>query len=378
MNRMATVLVLAAGAAAHAQNVEHVELSLLAAGPGPSQPMSSTVITTGGRRVSWQLSASVTNSSLDLGFIAIDLEADSDNPAPIPFEQGVAGADFAQFEPPFGFARLNADDTSAFGGDADNCGLRDIGGGQNTMGLASVDARFGQMVDPAPGIGLSGWAVVAEGSFVMPSAPGVYVVRINRAGATVLGSIPIAGFATPVRTAETECVSGEVTITANCIADVGGFETEGGVSGDGILDLIDITVFVNGFMALDPVTADMNDDGIFDLTDITIFITAFVNGCGEIEGHPLTEEEQAVLEQLTQQMAQSGSGGIAAASMPSIDVSKVDTIEPIGVVTGADIADYIQRFTARAADADLTSNTSVDIEDAEALLEAIDNADPVE
>lgn len=46
----------------------------------------------------------------------------------------------------------------------------------------------------------------------------------------------------------------------------------------GILDLNDISAFIAGFTAQDPI-ADLNGDGIFDLTDINLFVTAFIAGC---------------------------------------------------------------------------------------------------
>lgn len=46
----------------------------------------------------------------------------------------------------------------------------------------------------------------------------------------------------------------------------------------GVLDLQDISAFVNGFVNGQPI-ADLNGDGVFDLQDINIFITDFLAGC---------------------------------------------------------------------------------------------------
>ena len=46
----------------------------------------------------------------------------------------------------------------------------------------------------------------------------------------------------------------------------------------GVLDLSDISVFISGFLAQDPV-ADLAPDGIFDLSDISAFVGAFTAGC---------------------------------------------------------------------------------------------------
>jgi len=46
----------------------------------------------------------------------------------------------------------------------------------------------------------------------------------------------------------------------------------------GVLDLGDITVFVDAFVSHDP-AADLDGNGVFDLTDITMFAGAFLGGC---------------------------------------------------------------------------------------------------
>lgn len=46
----------------------------------------------------------------------------------------------------------------------------------------------------------------------------------------------------------------------------------------GTLDLADISAFVAGFATQDPI-ADLSGEGLFDLTDITLFIDSFMQGC---------------------------------------------------------------------------------------------------
>lgn len=52
------------------------------------------------------------------------------------------------------------------------------------------------------------------------------------------------------------------------------------LTGDGILDLADLSVFVIAFSSQD-LEADLNDDGILDLGDIQIFVEAYIDGCPE-------------------------------------------------------------------------------------------------
>lgn len=46
----------------------------------------------------------------------------------------------------------------------------------------------------------------------------------------------------------------------------------------GVLDLSDISIFTQGFLAQDPI-ADLDKNGIWDLDDISLFITSFLAGC---------------------------------------------------------------------------------------------------
>ncbi len=50
------------------------------------------------------------------------------------------------------------------------------------------------------------------------------------------------------------------------------------LTGDGILELGDLTVFVIAFSSQD-LAADLNADGLLDLGDIQIFVQAYVDGC---------------------------------------------------------------------------------------------------
>lgn len=50
------------------------------------------------------------------------------------------------------------------------------------------------------------------------------------------------------------------------------------VTGDGILDLADLSVFVIAFSSQD-FAADLNNDGVLDLGDIGIFAAAYIDGC---------------------------------------------------------------------------------------------------
>ena len=58
--------------------------------------------------------------------------------------------------------------------------------------------------------------------------------------------------------------------TPVCIADL--------VAPFGLLDLADISAFVSGFIAEDPI-ADLDGNDLFDLNDVSVFVGAFTAGC---------------------------------------------------------------------------------------------------
>jgi hypothetical protein len=59
-------------------------------------------------------------------------------------------------------------------------------------------------------------------------------------------------------------------VSSQCLADL--------ADPAGVLDLADISAFVAGFLAGDPV-ADLNGDAVFDLADIERFVASFTAGC---------------------------------------------------------------------------------------------------
>lgn len=52
----------------------------------------------------------------------------------------------------------------------------------------------------------------------------------------------------------------------------------GDFNGDGVVDLADVTAFINAWQNQDP-SADLDGNGIFDLADVVIFIQNFQRGC---------------------------------------------------------------------------------------------------
>jgi hypothetical protein len=62
---------------------------------------------------------------------------------------------------------------------------------------------------------------------------------------------------------------GTIAIVGPCPADL---------TGDGNLDFFDVSAFLNGYNAMDPV-ADFTGDGVFDFFDVSAFLNAYNAGC---------------------------------------------------------------------------------------------------
>lgn len=67
----------------------------------------------------------------------------------------------------------------------------------------------------------------------------------------------------------TDVAANRVLRLSFCLADL---------NNDGVLDLMDIQLFVGGFIGVDPVS-DLNGDGLFDLADLSLFVGSFTAGC---------------------------------------------------------------------------------------------------
>ena len=52
----------------------------------------------------------------------------------------------------------------------------------------------------------------------------------------------------------------------------------GDLNGDGVLDFFDVSAFLNGYNAMDPI-ADFTGDGVFDFFDVSAFLGAYNAGC---------------------------------------------------------------------------------------------------
>lgn len=197
----------------------------------------------------------------------------------------------------FGMTRIfhNPQQTNAFFGDGSSVGFSPVDGEiplrpfdleppQMVPGLLGVDP----LVQPFPVFGQPGF-VTDNLDFLLPGQieleidvldlqgqPIVELVKFaNNDGSFDLGlDAQLLPFAGSVRIVATDAAgnSSEVDIPyGGCnIADV--------AEEFGVLDLADISAFIDGFVS-QSLIADLNGDGIWDLTDVTTFIDAFTAGC---------------------------------------------------------------------------------------------------
>jgi hypothetical protein len=254
-----------------------VTLNLTSSKAGQTVPPGSTV--------DWTISLIVTGQNSGLALFSVDLRQGESNPAKFSVAPaaGVPTA-MANFSRPEGISNPGeGGQTTGYvgvqrAGSAGGMDLVQIGGGQNTFGVA------GQIMGTNPNVvanvGQGGGVTVAVGSFAAPATPGTYVFRIDNALANVLEAVNPPPNFSPA-SAPTIAYSAQtfsfVVGAAPCPTALGD------VNGDSAANNFDITPFVFAlthteaqFLVEYPGgyywCADVNADGRVDNFDITPFV----------------------------------------------------------------------------------------------------------
>lgn len=185
--------------------------------------------------------------------------------------------------------------------------------GTGTVGfpasLASVNAVAAMASDGTR----ASFSTYGPGLFI--SAPGAAVLSTDRTGSdgygpdnwttidgTSFASPYAAGVAALVISADPSLTPDEVSaVMAQTAVDKGtpGYDTDFGwgfvnagaavaaaagspcppdLTGDGILDFFDVSLFLSNFAAMDP-GADLTQDGLFDFFDVSLYLSLFATGC---------------------------------------------------------------------------------------------------
>lgn len=167
-----------------------------------------------GATVNWTITANVSiGDNAGLALVSTDLEQDAANPEKIDLPPGNAGsidATMAQFSRPLGLSNPGEGmaTTGYIGvqrGVTGQKNLRQIGGGQNTFGVAGQ--TIGLDANVAGGVGQGGSQTILSGSFSAPTVPGSYTIRLANASANVLTAVNSPPNFSPVASATVDATT---------------------------------------------------------------------------------------------------------------------------------------------------------------------------
>lgn len=273
-----------------------------ASGPGPDDWRGGTVTLLlessvagqtieGGTSVDWAIYAEVsTGDNSGLALLSADLVQDAGNPALFDLPPAATiGPLMAAFDRPGGISNPGPSG-SAFGGTpvgaAGSMDLEQIGGSQNTFGMAGYHA--GLDVDVDSGIGQSGPVLIASGSFAAPLTHGQYTFRLENVVANVLVSVGTPPAHSPVSAANVNTAAASFSFTvARPIC-------RGDLNCSGFIDFDDINPFTLALSNWEAwkltypncpeQNADVNGDGQYGgvngFGDINPFIELLASGGG--------------------------------------------------------------------------------------------------
>lgn len=241
-----------------------------------------------GATISWTIAVEVSSGdNAGLALISTDLMASNSNPDVVDIEPGDEGsidATMSQFSSPMGISNP-AEGSATTGyigvqrGVPGSLLLRQIGGGQNTFGVAG--ASIGLDANVAAGVGQSGPQTVLSGSFNAPSTSGSYTFQLDNALANVLVSAETAPALSPVVAATVDTSSnGSFSFTVSAAAPLGDMNCDGSVN---LADvpamveaLVDPTGYATNFPGCDPLNGDFADDDVLNGADIAGFVSALI------------------------------------------------------------------------------------------------------
>ena len=273
---------------------------LLAAGAGAqtvtvslTSPQNGQTIAAGAT-VSWTISFSVSaGDNQGLALLAADLVSSGDNPASITLDPADnVPAAMSNFSRPAGISNPGeSDPTTGYIGVLRDGNLRQIGGGQNTFGVAQpIGTGIAENANVTSGVGQSGTVTLASGSFTAPSTEGAYTISLENVVANTIVQRNNPPSFSPVSRATSTLSAGSITFTVGA----GGCPNPGceesdifPVGGDCKIDLSDLGVVLANFAPGVPgKTRDQGDvfplgggDGLVDLSDLGQVLSDFNTNC---------------------------------------------------------------------------------------------------
>ncbi|QOJ14797.1 MAG: hypothetical protein HRU75_09160 [Planctomycetia bacterium] len=242
-----------------------------------------------GATVNWTISFEVSSGdNAGLALLAVDLAQDGANPATldIPPADNVPIA-MLNFSRPQGISNPGEQNpvTGYVGvqrGTPGGRNLVEIGGAQNTFGQAlAPGAGIAESATLDGGIGQSGPATLATGSFAAPATAGSYTFRLQNAIANTLDSIATLPNHSPVSSATIAFAPQTISFTVGSNVIYGDMNCDGVVNNFDIdafvLALIDPPGYATAFPGCDPIRGDVNRDESFNNFDIDTFVNCIVN-----------------------------------------------------------------------------------------------------
>lgn len=231
-----------------------------------------------GATINWTIGFTASGGDNEgLALLVADLVQDEGNPATldIPPAGSVPGA-MANFARPAGITNPAGYSGTQVGA-AGARNLLQIGGGQNTFGVAPPSGSgLGQSVNVVSGVGQSGAVTLASGSFTAPGTPGEYTFRLANVRANTLVDRNNAPAFSPVSDALVDATAGTITFS------VGGSSCVGDLDGDNDVDLSDLAVMLANYgttSGAGPEDGDTDSDGDVDLTDLAVLLSAYGTPC---------------------------------------------------------------------------------------------------
>lgn len=244
-----------------------------------------------GATVDWTVSFTSSGDNAGLALISTDLIQEPNNPATL----DLAPADAVpvamdNFSRPNGISNPGEDDptTGYIGVQRGNPGalnLRQIGGGQNTFGVAqSSGVGVAENANVVGGVGQSGAVTLASGSFTAPLTEGTYSFALTGAVANTLDSVETPPTFSPVSAATVSYAGQRIVVTVSASAacgsacDVAGGDAD--TNNDCVVDLSDLADVLANFGAVGVgIPGDTDNSNFVELTDLANVLALFGTEC---------------------------------------------------------------------------------------------------
>ncbi len=241
-----------------------------------------------GAAIDWTITVEVSSGdNAGLALVSTDLMASNSNPDVVdiaPGNEGSIDGTMAQFSRPLGISNPaeGGATTGYIGvqrGVPGSLFLRQIGGGQNTFGVAG--ASVGQDANVQAGVGQSGPQTILSGTFNAPATTGTYTFQLENAIANVLVSAETAPALSPVVAATVDTAShGSFSFTVSTAQPLGDMDCDGSVNLADVPAMAEALVDPAGYAAnypgCDPLNGDFADDDLLNGADIAGFVAALL------------------------------------------------------------------------------------------------------